>query len=185
MNKNQKTKEKTCAFYASDYHFEMISLPYINKKLDESKEVIVLTENNLKETIKKLVSKINLNEDKKVDILKIDWENNDLNKFKKINEDIKSKKDMVIFVKGKENYIKDWVEGDIVGIYDFDEFTKAGGYIRLLNPELGDDVCIIEDSDFLDTDKTFADIFPNMEHLKLYYIDNLAYSIDKITEGDK
>ena len=51
MNKNQKTKEKTCAFYASDYHFEMISLPYINKKLDESKEVIVLTENNLKETI--------------------------------------------------------------------------------------------------------------------------------------
>ena len=106
MNKNQKTKEKTCAFYASDYHFEMISLPYINKKLDESKEVIVLTENNLKETIKKLVSKINLNEDKKVDILKIDWENNDLNKFKKINEDIKSKKDMVIFVKGKENYIK-------------------------------------------------------------------------------
>lgn len=85
---------------------------------------------------------------------------------------------------GKENYIKDWVEGDIVGIYDFDEFTKAGGYIRLLNPELGDNVCIIEDSDFLDTDKTFADIFPNMEHLKLYYIDNLAYSIDEITEGD-
>ena len=85
MNKNQKTKEKTCAFYASDYHFEMISLPYINKKLDESKEVIVLTENNLKETIKTLVSKINLNEDKKVDILKIDWENNDLNKFKKTN----------------------------------------------------------------------------------------------------
>lgn len=84
----------------------MISLPYINKKLDESKEVIVLTENNLKETIKTLVSKINLNEDKKVAILKIDWENNDLNKFKKINEDIKSKKDMVIFVKGKENYIK-------------------------------------------------------------------------------
>ena len=51
----------------------MISLPYINKKLDESKEVIVLTENNLKETIKTLVSKINLNEDKKVDILKIDF----------------------------------------------------------------------------------------------------------------
>lgn len=85
----------------------------------------------------------------------------------------------------KEMYVKDWVEGDIVEIYDFDEFTKAGGYIRLLNPELGDDVCIIEDSDFLDTDKTFADIFHNMEHLKLYYIDNLAYSIDEITEGDK
>lgn len=135
MNKNQKTKEKTCAFYASDYHFEMISLPYINKKLDESKEVIVLTENNLKETIKKLVSKINLNEDKKVDILKIDWENNDLNKFKKINEDIKNKKDMVIFVKGKENYIKNineniekWTEKsknvEIIDCYDMEEILQ-------------------------------------------------------------
>ena len=129
------TKEKTCAFYASDYHFEMISLPYINKKLDESKEVIVLTENNLKETIKTLVSKINLNEDKKVDILKIDWENNDLNKFKKINEDIKSKKDMVIFVKGKENYIKNineniekWTEKsknvEIIDCYDMEEISQ-------------------------------------------------------------
>ena len=135
MNKNQKTKEKTCAFYASDYHFEMISLPYINKKLDESKEVIVLTENNLKETIKTLVSKINLNEDKKVDILKIDWENNDLNKFKKINEDIKSKKEMVIFVKGKENYIKNineniekWTEKsknvEIIDCYDMEEISQ-------------------------------------------------------------
>lgn len=135
MNKNQKTKEKTCAFYASDYHFEMISLPYINKKLDENKEVIVLTENNLKETIKTLVSKINLNEDKKVDILKIDWENNDLNKFKKINEDIKSKKDMVIFVKGKENYIKNineniekWTEKsknvEIIDCYDMEEISQ-------------------------------------------------------------
>ena len=135
MNKNQKTKEKTCAFYASDYHFEMISLPYINKKLDESKEVIVLTENNLKETIKTLVSKINLNEDKKVDILKIDWENNDLNKFKKINEDIKSKKDMVIFVKGKENYIKNineniekWTKKrknvEIIDCYDMEEISQ-------------------------------------------------------------
>lgn len=113
----------------------MISLPYINKKLDESKEVIVLTENNLKETIKTLVSKINLNEDKKVDILKIDWENNDLNKFKKINEDIKSKKDMVIFVKGKENYIKNineniekWTEKsknvEIIDCYDMEEISQ-------------------------------------------------------------
>lgn len=135
MIKENKREEKLCLFFASDYHFEMISLPYINKKLDESKEVIVLTENNLKETIKKLVSKINLNEDKKVDILKIDWENNDLNKFKKINEDIKSKKDMVIFVKGKENYIKNineniekWTEKsknvEVIDCYDMEEISQ-------------------------------------------------------------
>ena len=53
MSKNQETKEKICAFYASDYHFEMISLPYIERKLEEKNEVIILTENNLEETIKK------------------------------------------------------------------------------------------------------------------------------------
>ena len=111
MNKNQKTKEKTCAFYASDYHFEMISLPYINKKLDESKEVIVLTENNLKETIKTLVSKINLNEDKKVDILKIDWENNDLNKFKNINENI-------------EKWTEKSKNVEIIDCYDMEEISQ-------------------------------------------------------------
>lgn len=135
MNKNQKTKEKTCAFYASDYHFEMISLPYINEKLDENKEVIILTENNLKETIKTLISKINLNKEKKADILKIDWENNDLNKFKEINKNIKNKKDIIIFVKGKENYIKNinkniekWTEEnkniEIIDCYDMEEISQ-------------------------------------------------------------
>ncbi len=135
MNKNQKTKEKTCAFYASDYHFEMISLPYINKKLDESKEVIILTENNLEETIKTLVSKINLNQSKKENILKINWENNDLKKFKQIDKEMKNEKDIVIFVKGKENYIKNinkniekWIEKsenvEVIDCYDIEEVSE-------------------------------------------------------------
>lgn len=132
---SEKTKEKTCAFYASDYHFEMISLPYINKKLDESKEVIILTENNLEETIKTLVSKINLNQSKKENILKINWENNDLKKFKQIDKEMKNEKDIVIFVKGKENYIKNinkniekWIEKsenvEVIDCYDIEEVSE-------------------------------------------------------------
>ena len=41
MSKN--TKEKICAFYASDYHFEMISLPYINKRIENKDEIVILT----------------------------------------------------------------------------------------------------------------------------------------------
>ena len=66
MSKNQKTKEKLCTFYASDYHFEMISLPYIDKRIDDNSEIIILTENNLENTIKTLLSKMNLKEQKKV-----------------------------------------------------------------------------------------------------------------------
>lgn len=135
MNKNQETKEKTCAFYASDYHFEMISLPYIEKNLEESKEILILTENNLDDTIRNLISKMNLKEDKKENILKIDWKNNDLSKFKKIKKDIEERKDIIIFIKGKENYIKNineniekWIDKDsnikIIDCYDMEEISE-------------------------------------------------------------
>ena len=135
MNKNQETKEKMCTFYASDYHFEMISLPYIDKKIEENKEVIILTENDLEETMKTLISKMNLQEEKKNKILNINWKNDDLKKFKKINSNVKEEKDMIIFIKGKENYIRNvnkniekWIEKSnnikIIDCYDMEEVSE-------------------------------------------------------------
>ena len=45
MSNDLVTKEKVCAFYASDYHFEMITLPCVYKNLEEKRDVIILTEN--------------------------------------------------------------------------------------------------------------------------------------------
>lgn len=149
MNKNQKTKEKVCTFFASDYHFEMISLPYINKKIDNNQEVIILTENDLENTIKDLISKMNLKESNKNKILNIDWKNDNLNKFKKIKSDIENDKEIVIFIKGKENYIKNinkniekWVENSsntkIIDCYDIEEVGEnldniMDKYSKILN----------------------------------------------------
>lgn len=105
MNKNKDTKEKICAFYASDYHFEMISLPYIEKKMENKDEIIILTEDNLEETIKTLLAKTNLKEDKKNKILKLNWKNNDSEKINTIRTKINEEKNMVIFIKGNKNYI--------------------------------------------------------------------------------
>lgn len=105
MNKNKNTKEKICAFYASDYHFEMISLPYINKKMENRNQIIILTENNLEETMKTLLDKTNLKEDKKKKILQLNWKNNDSDKFETIKTKINQEEDIIIFIKGKENYI--------------------------------------------------------------------------------
>ncbi len=102
---NRNTEEKVCAFYASDYHFEMITLPYIDKRIEKKDEIIILTENNLENTMKTLLEKINLKEDKKNKILNLNWNNDDLQKFKLIKEKMKQDKDIIIFVKGKENYI--------------------------------------------------------------------------------
>lgn len=101
MNKNEKTKEKSCIFYVSDYHFEMISLPYISKKIEEGKKIIILTEENLEETIKILVDKINLKEEKKKQILKINWNKNDAEKLQEIKEEVETE----ILIKGTEEYI--------------------------------------------------------------------------------
>lgn len=134
MNKNQITEEKICVFSASDYHFEMISLPYINKNLDEDKKVIILTETNLEETINTLVSRMNLNEEKKKKIFNIDWKNNDLDKFRVIKEEVEKNKEIILFIKGNENYIKNinenikkWTEKSnkikIIDCYDLEEIS--------------------------------------------------------------
>lgn len=43
--------------------------------------------------------------------------------------------------------------------------------------------CVVDESDFMETDKTFADIFPNMKKHKLYYIDDEAYKISEIEDN--
>ncbi len=131
----EKTKEKTCVFFASDYHFEMITLPFIEKNLRNNKKIIVLTENDLEDTIKNLISKVNLKEEKKEKIFKIDWKNNDLKKFKEIKKEVENKEDLIIFIKGKENYIKNVNENiakwtnktdtvKIIDCYDVEEIRE-------------------------------------------------------------
>ncbi len=132
MLENKNSKDKVCAFYASDYHFEMMTLPYISKKLDESKKVVILSENDLNDTINVLMERTNLKTDKKKKILNLNWNNNDLEKFRMISENVKNQEETIIFVKGKENYINNvnkniekWIENNVnskvINCYDIQE----------------------------------------------------------------
>ena len=134
MKKNQETKENICALYASDYHFEMVSLPYIEKELEGKKKVFILTENNLEDTIETLISRMNLEENKKNKILNINWKNEDLEKFKEIKNE---NKEMTIFIKGTENYIKNinrniekWVDTNEVKIVDCYDIEEVGDNLK-------------------------------------------------------
>lgn len=100
-------KEKLCLFFASDYHFEMISLPFISKELNDDKKVVVITENNLSETVDELLSKINLNKDDRDKLKKIDWSDRNFSKLNDVKCANEEGKKSVVFVKGKENYISD------------------------------------------------------------------------------
>ena len=103
--KNEKDRnEKLCLFYVSDYHFEMISLPYISKNLKENKNVVIITEDNLENSIDKVLKNINLPDNEKTKIKEINWNNKSVEKLKKQNNE--NKNGTLIFIKGEENYIK-------------------------------------------------------------------------------
>lgn len=126
MNKNQNTKEKICAFYASDYHFEMISLPYIDKKMENKDEIIILPENNLETTMETFLSKTNLKEEKKTQILNLEWDNNNERKLKKLQNKKPCEKDMIVFIKGKEKYIKEIHE-------KIDKYLPQENHIKIID----------------------------------------------------
>lgn len=101
FTKEEKT-EKICSFYASDYHLEMIMIPYINRKIDEKANVVIITEKSLKETIQTVISRVNLSENRKKEILNINWENNVIKNVKKT----KTNQELIVFVIGSFNYIE-------------------------------------------------------------------------------
>ena len=67
------TKERNIkvlsSFYVSEFHLEMIILPHILKKMENDNEVIIVTEKKLEKSIKYLVSKLNIEKEKKEKIL--------------------------------------------------------------------------------------------------------------------
>ena len=93
---NNNKIEKLCCFYVSDFHLEMILLPYINKKIEEN--IIIKTERDLKDTVEILVSKMNLNRENKEKILNLGWNG-------KENKKIEDKSNIIII--GNKKYIED------------------------------------------------------------------------------
>ena len=110
-----KRKEKTCCFYVSEFHLEMILVPYINEKIEE--KITILTEKNLKETIKILISKMNLKEENKQKILELGWDGK--NKIEENSNIIIVGSRQYITQKNKE--IEDIKVMSILDCYDFEE----------------------------------------------------------------
>lgn len=130
MNKlivENKKIEKICSFYVSDYHLEMVLIPYINEKLSKNEEIEIISEKDLRETVNALVSKMNINECNKKKILELNWDKSKETELKeniivvgtksyleKINNQIEE---------GKEKNIK------VVNCFNFEEVKGDMGNI--------------------------------------------------------
>lgn len=131
---------KICSFYASDFHLEMMMLPYINKKLEQNANIILFTQKDLEKSIKVLMSKINLCEEKKQKIANLNWSNHSVIKLEKI----KPENEQVIFVIGDEKYIeqinqkiKD-IKGKltIVNCYDLEQVENKAKEIAKMHDKI-------------------------------------------------
>lgn len=94
--------EKTCSFYVSDYHLEMILVPYINRKIEEEIQIEIISDKNLKTSVEKLIDKINIDKQRKKEILDLNWgERKEVNKI----ERAENNKKKIVIINGSEKYI--------------------------------------------------------------------------------
>lgn len=69
----EKKVKNICNFYVSEYHLEIMLLPYISKKIDNEENITIITEIDLESTLNVVIERINLDKDKKEKIKKIGW----------------------------------------------------------------------------------------------------------------
>lgn len=144
ITKEQYIKKK-CLFCASDYHLEMILLPYLKERIDEPN--IIITENNLEESINVLLTKVNLDENDKEKIRRLNWKNTDDFKIEEINN--MKDKNVNIIINGSYNYIelvnkkiKEFVKKDVevvdcihIGDSDIGITEISKKYEKILNTQ--------------------------------------------------
>lgn len=97
--------EKVCCLYANDFHLEMILLPYIKENLYKT-NFIIMTQNDLEDTVKILLERINLNEFDKKEIYNINWNNKSEEKFEYIKKCINMDRETFVIVNGNVDYIE-------------------------------------------------------------------------------
>lgn len=95
VTEEQKSK-KLCCFYASEYHLEMILLPYIKNNLKNS-NFTIFTQKDLSKSINLLLERINLKKEEKEQIKNLNWK-----KKNNIEKDIKKN----IIINGDLKYIE-------------------------------------------------------------------------------
>ena len=91
---------KYCLFYVSEFHLEMILLPYIKEKIN-TMNIIIYTEEDLIEGIKILLDKTNFTKEDKTKILSLDWNSKEQKNDSKLEKD-----NSIIIINGSVNYIE-------------------------------------------------------------------------------
>ena len=116
--KLNKYIQKSCCFYASDWHLTVMLLPYINNKVQENCSIYRKGENNIEEKMNILLNKLTLKNKK--NIMNINWGN-------LVAEDNIDDNEKIYIVSGSDKYIKN-INNLIEQCYD-----KKNYNIKIIN----------------------------------------------------
>ena len=98
MGVQKKNINKICNFYINEWHLVTAILPYVAKLVEEKEEIIAYCENSINQNIEIVLSRINIKEETKEKIKKINFGMSKVDK-------IEFKKNLSIIVSGSEDYI--------------------------------------------------------------------------------
>lgn len=132
MSDKQNIK-KVCSFCVSDLHLVTMLLPYLDKKIKENEKFITISENNLEEQIKLVLSRLTLNSESKNNLANINWNTKNLYNYEAMSKEIKkvckSNNNLSIIVNGSKEYIE-VVNGNL---NKFFENSKIQNSIKIIN----------------------------------------------------
>lgn len=101
--------KKVCSFYVSNMHFATMILPWTNKKLEEKTKIITFFENNFTTNIELVLSRLIITEERKKELIDINWKNTIVEKYLNIEKILKNglgkNEKCVIIINGTEEYI--------------------------------------------------------------------------------
>ena len=116
-----KETERCCLFCASDYHLEMLILPYICNKIEKEKFVII-TQKNLEDSIKLVLDRINIKKDIKEKIWNLGW--NEKEKIYNCENELIKKETEILKEGENKNIVNFVINGDYSYIMEKNKMIK-------------------------------------------------------------
>lgn len=106
----EKNKLRICSFYVSDWHLTAMLLPFIEEQIEKGVKLNTVLEKNILHNMKELLSRIQISETKKEEIMKIDWKNKNLIKYgdirKFMDKITRNQKEVTIIIEGNKDRIE-------------------------------------------------------------------------------
>lgn len=147
--------EKICNFYANEVHLGVTIIPFVANVIKENSKVCTILNTNINNEIENIVSKINIDNNLKREILNMNWKETKSNKIKNyIENEIKDNSQIYVIINGSKDEVEEknkYVEEiknknkdkniNIVNCFQIDETKINEGFLENYHKILNSSGC--------------------------------------------